>query len=121
METHWTPENPEEEPFASLTFPDGKRFEVNRQNSTLFTYLGRLAVYNHVYICQVEEEEVTFATHIFRHVEGYEPLARYMLEQCFPAFLNQTVVLASDVRAFDKAVDLISRLEDDHIPDSWET
>lgn len=114
----WTPDDPEKEPYAELSFPDGLEFVATRENATLYTHLGRLAIYDHVHLCEVEDGEVAFSARIWNFASGYPQLAMYMIENQYPALINQTVVLGADARAYDLSIkNLAGNI--DEIPKDW--
>lgn len=112
----YTPPNPEEEPFAELNLPNGEVFLAKRDTATLFTFMGALAVYNHVFCYELKDEEVEQSFYIFSHVDGYDRLVNYMLEESYPAVLNQLSVSPSDQEAYIR-----SSMRDlgDGLPADW--
>lgn len=114
----WTPEYPDKEPSVNLGLPNGESFEANRRTATLWTFLGRLAVYNHIHCHEMAEEgeEVAQSFYIFSHVDGYDSLARYMVENNYPMILNQTEVSSGDQDAYIRSA---TRDIGDYIPDEW--
>ena len=99
MET-WKPENPDEEPAVNLSFGHGE-FLATRETARLYTHLGRLAMFDHVF-CFSQEAGSGF--YIFNFVNGYDTLKEYMLDNNYPAYLNQTEVSNTDVEAYERAV-----------------
>lgn len=89
------------------------------ENSSLFTFMGRLAMYDHVFLTTNPDEGV--GTYIFASFnEAYQPLAEAMIDQEFPAHINLTDVADCDKSAFENM--LRHSLEDvsDFVPDEWE-
>ena len=108
----------EQEPFAKLTLPNGEEFEARRDTASLYTFMGRLAIYNHVYCYDIKDNEVQQSFYIFNFVQGYDELVEYMKENDYPQHLNLPEISRSDVEAHDRAVlhDLVSN---DTFPESW--
>lgn len=111
----WTPDEPESEPFANINLPNGDKVEMTRQNSSIFTFMGRLAVYNHVYYSGETEEDRPF--YVFSFVGGYKDLFKHMKKNHYPAHLNLDEVSSTDIEAYERAA--LSDLGDT-IPDGWE-
>ena len=111
MSERWEP-NYEEEPFVTLSIGSGE-FVATRENTRLYTHLGALALYDHVF-CSSEDR----GFYIFSFVEGYPILKQYMLENNYPMYLNQTEVAQVDVDAYDRSIQR-SMGDIDHIPDDW--
>ena len=116
----WQPDDPENEPVARLGLPNGETFEARRDTATLYSFLGSLAIFNHIYCHEMSEDgnEVAQSFYIFSHVDGYDRLARYMVENNYPMILNQTEVSKTDQEAYIRsATSDLNRLS--HIPDEW--
>lgn len=114
----WQPDDPENEPVARLGLPNGETFEARRDTATLWTFLGRLAIYNHIHCHETDDKEVKQSFYIFNHVNGYDTLAKYMVENQYPMILNQTEVSKTDQEAYIRSATAdLNRLS--HIPDEW--
>jgi len=111
----WRPENPDDEPIASIETPRGD-YELGRENSALFTFMGKLALYDHIYYCDVQEQEVNESFYVFSFAKGFKKLAKYMMENSFSAHLNMTEVGSGDVEAYLQA-SLADLRKADHVPD----
>jgi len=96
----WTPEDPENEPVVSLSINGEPTYELTRQNTTLFTFLGKLAIYNHAFYADVKDDEVSESFYIFSHHQAYQTIHDYMVEKEYPAVLNQVSVSAVDQEAY---------------------
>lgn len=90
----------EEEPALNIKL-DGQEFEINRRNTMLYTFIGELAIYDHIFITTCEEEGRQTGTYIFKPNKGYMDLATFMMEKAFPAQLNMPRVADCDVQAFE--------------------
>jgi hypothetical protein len=62
-------ELPENEPIAHLNIGDGE-VEMHRFNSSLFTHIGNLAMYDHVFLQYEEGEDM--GAYIFRQNPAFE-------------------------------------------------
>lgn len=109
----WTPENPDDEPVIALKVEGESRYELERSNTTLFTFLGHTA-FNHIYYSGNDEDDERF--YIFAHQPAYEPIAAYMVENDYTMVLNQTEVPVVDQRAFFRSV---MRDVDKGVPEEW--
>lgn len=110
--------NREEMPSMTLHMPGGE-FEATPINTTLFTFLGRLACYDHVFLQTGEEDEgVISGTYIFNQLSIYDEMAAFLVEASYPMLLNRIEVPDCDINAFNKMVS--QQTENlDHIPDDW--
>lgn len=110
----YIPESPEEEPYANLDINEGQgEFRADRFTTRLYTHLGRLALYDHIYC---NDNETSF--YIWKAFSGgYDQMATFMVEHDFPMYLNQTEISSMDIEAFDRTMKRIADV--DHIPDDW--
>lgn len=113
MET-WSYNPNEDEPVAHINVGE-REFEVNRGNTRLFTFMGRLALYNHVHYSD-RENDVAF--YVFNFVNGYNELASFVAENDFTMYLNQTEVPQCDLDAYDRAIKA-SMKGLDSVPEDW--
>lgn len=93
----------EQEPLARLNIGNGETFEARRDTAELWTFLGRAAIYNHVYCFETIDNEVQQSFYIFDFVDGYEELVAYMLANEYPMHLFQREPLRSDIEAYERA------------------
>lgn len=131
MSEHMQPE----EPSLELTFGDGREFEMRRDNSRLFTFIGKTALnellvdseqFNHVFLQlePIDEDGNIRGTYIFSRHDSYNQLAGYMVENDFPMSLNNLEVPDCDKSAYQTMVEqqLKSELESefgDFPPEDW--
>lgn len=108
----------EQEPVAKLTLPNGEVFEARRDTASLYTFMGKLALYNHIFCYDVQDNEVQQSFYIFDFVGGYGELARYMSENEYPMHLNLPEISKSDVEAYERAV-LRDLAVTDGVPEDW--
>jgi hypothetical protein len=57
---------PEEEPRLKLTLSSGGEFYATRDNTTLFQFFGRLAIYDHVFIETGMEDSTPTGIYLFQ-------------------------------------------------------
>jgi hypothetical protein len=112
-------ELPPNEPTAHLRV-NGEDREMSRYNSSLFSHLGTLAMYDHIFVSFDDEEtdETITGVYIFRHNDAFEGLRDFMEDNDFPMHLNLTDVAACDLEAFEQVLE--SETTDiNEIPDNW--
>lgn len=109
----YNPEDPEE-PHASLSIGNGEHLEATRDNARLYTFLGKAACMNHIYISTENS-----GAYIFNFIDGFDVLSTYMIENEYPMYLNQTEVPQCDINAYDRAIKNLST-DTDYLPEDWE-
>lgn len=92
-------------------------FRMDRNNSSLFTHVSELAMYDHVFVQTAPENNEQFGTYIFRYNAAFEALRRFAIKNRFPVHLNANTVADCDRDAFNQALDR-ERMPDT-IPDEW--
>ena len=106
------------EPVARLSLPNGERFEVRRDTASLYTFMGKLAVYNHVYCYDIYGGERQQSFYIFDFVDGFDELAEYMIQNDYPMHLNMPEASKSDIEAYERgALSDLTRM--DSFPEGW--
>ncbi len=110
---HWTPEDPEEEPYARVQLADGTEYLATRTSTELIRHMGNLAMYDFIY-CQDDPDDFV----IFKFTPGFDYLANYMLENDYPHNDFQTTVKAHLVMNYNAALDSMS-VSDDFVPEDW--
>ena len=108
----------EQEPSMNISFPDGFEFEAKPDNTVLFTFMGKLALYDHVFF--IRDEEKGQGSYLFNLHSSYEEVKGYMLENGYPAHINMQEVAECDMNAFDHMLhnDAEAELESG-VPDDW--
>lgn len=108
---------------AIIDFGDGLEVLINRDNTTLFTFLGDLATRNHVFIITEEEGDdgLTQGHFIFAHNSTYELLKSIIEQHNFPMILNRDEVPESDEMVFQQSLDQFGdgSTVEDYFPDDW--
>lgn len=98
-----------------LVYADGRRFEVTRENTTLYTFLGRTAIgditfnnesANHVFVQTDENEEAAGTYYFERFHPVYQDVAKFAIENSFPSILNMPSVPECDFQAYLQYVDV---------------
>lgn len=89
----------ENEPSFIAQFEGGQEIEATRDNTTLFTHIGRLALYDHVFI--VLDEEENRGSYIFQINPAFEGIADFMIANEYPMHLNLREVADCDLEAYD--------------------
>jgi len=77
----------------------GNEYELRRDNSELYMYFGKLAMFNHVFIQQESTEELRtglFVPEQYIGKDTFSMLAATMIDFNFPARLNQIEVAEGD-------------------------
>lgn len=77
-------------------------FEFDRKHAYLYTFIGELACYDHVFLLhEVEEgEEVPTAEYIWSDNEIYPLIAEYLKDNDFPQCINSPTVQKQDREVF---------------------
>jgi hypothetical protein len=109
----------EDEPVKlRLDTHDGTRLELTPENSTLFTHVGELSLYDHCFIATAEEGTTTIGVYLFRHSDVFPAIKEHFEQHGYPMVLNQREVAPCDINAFERAIELAT---DDitHVPEDW--
>lgn len=93
-------ENPPE-PIIELNL-NGEKFEATRDNTTLFQFFGRLAIYNHIFLEMGEDEKAPFGAYIFSDHPTYPDLEELIVAHEFPQHLALREVGQCDVDAWER-------------------
>lgn len=113
----------EEEAKLNLYLGDGREFEMTPDNATLFTFIGRLAMYDHVFLetGEPKDDDTMIGTYVFNQAEAYPQLSSFMVEYDYPMILNRRDVPQCDQDAYGRYVDQVASKEEipDTFPDDW--
>lgn len=106
------------------TYPihlNGEPFEVNRFNTSLFTFLGHNAIKNHVFIVIEEHESDTDVTRIWEEFmePAYIALENHIIAHDYPQHLNLTQVSQIDEDAFEQAISAQFNDLSDYVPEDF--
>ena len=105
----------EPEPKLEITV-EGEKFYATRQNASVFTFLGDMAVYDHVFI--VVDEARGEAGYLFKNSPVYDEMVAFMINHAFPAHLNLEEPAECDLQAFDQTMYSDIRTADS-FPEEW--
>lgn len=109
-------ESPSDNPIARLDIA-GEEHEMRRDNSALFTHLGDLACYDHIFVQYEAGKEM--GAYIFRANDSFYALMSFMAEHKFPMHLNAIEVAECDRDAYIRTVEQETGDVPDFIPDEW--
>jgi len=102
-------ERPKEYPNDDVTVNlelDGDYFELKRHNTEIFRFLGKFAIFNHIYHAPDDEESVLY---LFEEVEQIKKLVQYLIERKFPLHENIIEPLITDIETYiEMALDQLS-------------
>jgi hypothetical protein len=107
----------EHDPGMILHINGGEEFLATPENSTLYSFVGHLAIYDHAFFVKDEEEGAGF--YIFNQHPSFDEMAQHMMENDYPAHLNLRQVAECDILAFDGMVAKEADDLDGGIPDDW--
>lgn len=117
------PESESYEALMRVTIGD-EEYEIGPDQASLFTFLGKRAMYDHVFL-QLNQDDDGTATgaYVFSSLRPamYEEMRDYMMDYDFPLHLNLREVAECDIAAYDDMVDRETKdLEDvDTVPAEW--
>jgi hypothetical protein len=101
---------------------NGEPYNANRKNTTLFTFAGSLAIYDHVF-CVLGEEEAADTyrgCYIFKIAQEklYGTLGKFIVDNNFPQILNRNEVPECDITAWENRMFNDLRHESG-VPEPW--
>lgn len=96
---------------------EGEEFESTPDNTSLFRFIGNLAIYNHVYICLDAEEGK--GTYVFNQNPAYETFEEYMVANDYPIHDNLRDISDCDLDAFEEMVKIYTDKIPDSVPEEW--
>lgn len=103
------------EPVLEITM-NGETLRATRGNTSLFTFIGELACYDHVFI--VTDEQSNIGSYLFRNQEIFHQLASFLVENLYPMHLNLDEVADCDRNAFEHTMYTDIRSAGS-FPDAW--
>lgn len=106
----------EKDPSMVITTKDGE-FEATRENTIIFRFLGKLAMYDHIFF--VRDMDEGKGTYLFNQNPSYDKIADFMMDNDYPAHINQLRVPECDIQAFDNMIKKEAAEADSGIPESW--
>lgn len=108
----------EQDPGLPLEF-NQEPFEATRHNTTIFTYFGQLAMYNHVFVQTRAEEQSMIGAYVFCDHPAFQYITSHAMEYDWPMVLNRNEVPECDMTAWDNA-HLGDLRGTDSFPDEWQ-
>lgn len=101
---------------------NGEDFESTPLNTSLFTFAGELAMYDHVFLITGEEEspQRLLGAYVFKTLqeEAYKTLHVHIKKNKYPQHLNMLIAPQCDRDAFDNiAFNDLSGM--DGVPEGW--
>lgn len=101
------------EPFAFVN-AGGERYGANCENTSVYQHLGKLALYDNVFV-QISEKS---GIYVWKHNPRYDSIATLAVENTATLHLNLREVSELDLNAYDKFV-LADLKKSDGVPESW--
>ena len=105
------------EPIIELNL-NGEKFEATRDNTTLFQFFGRLAIYNHIFLEMGREDDKPMGAYLFSDHPVYPQLEELIVAYEFPQHLALREVGECDVDAWNRH-NLSDLAEADGVPEEW--
>ena len=105
----------EDDPRIKFTLEDGSNIEATRENSSVYTFLGKAAMYNHIFIV-IDDEN---ALYTFCDSPHYIDVISFMVDNSYPMHLNLLEAQDCDREAYEKYVDSASWDLGDYPPEEW--
>jgi folate-binding Fe-S cluster repair protein YgfZ len=100
---------------------NGEDFECNNSNTYLFTFAGKLAVKNHIFIMTGETDKNIIGVYIWETIQQgvFDQLRAEIEQRAYPQMLNLTRISEVDEKAFERAIDKDIATIGDFIPDDF--
>jgi hypothetical protein len=112
----WTPPSPDNEPSIALEARN-RRVELRRTNSAVYTYMGSLALFNHVYFLGTDKDKPFY---LFKNISiNHNVIEEQMLRFGYPHFKDQTWVDEVDIEAYEAYAKAIDRTSIEDIVQQW--
>lgn len=80
---------------------NGEKFKATPENTTLFQFVGELAVYDHVFIETGMEDSTPTGAYLFKNQEVWHDLVDFMVTNEFPQHVCLREVAECDRDAFN--------------------
>jgi hypothetical protein len=112
--------DPSELPHMKLTLGEDREFNSTPENTTLFTHLGRLAMYDHIFLqTGSEDNDIILGTYVFNTHSSFEGMADFMMDNHYPMILNKLEAADCDVQAFNRMIEQQAGDLEQGVPDDW--
>lgn len=92
-----TPKNP-----ALEITMNGEKFLATPENTTLFAFIGELAVYDHVFIETGMTESTPTGAYLFKNQEAWDDIVDFMVTNDYTQHVNLREVAECDRDAFNR-------------------
>ena len=110
--------SPEQEPSMNLRI-NGGEFRATRDNTSLFQFFGRLAIYDHIFVqTGMEDDNTLTGAYIFSNFPKWVDMVDYMVTNEYPQHVALREVAECDKRAFDQA-NLGDLADAEGVPEEW--
>jgi len=97
----------------------GEIFRATRDNTSLFRYFGRLAIYDHIFMQTGQESESTLlGAYVFSNADRWGDMVDFMVTHGYPQHIDLRQVAECDVNAFYKA-NLGDLQGAESVPEEW--
>lgn len=106
----------ENEPGIIVNFGE-REFEATPENTTLFRFVGKLALYNHIFMLTVPEENI--GAYLFNQHPVYKEFEDYMVKNQYPIHDNLREVAECDLDAFENMLRENAADIGDYPPEDW--
>lgn len=108
----------EDEPAIYFELENGE-LAATPDNTTLFTHIGELAMYDHVFV--VTNEEESRGAYIFRTSNVFEQIVPYLFEHDYPMHLNLRDIADCDRDAYEHYLEKeLQEIPEFFVPGDWE-
>lgn len=100
----------------------GEPFEVTRYNTHLYTFIGRLATRNHIFVITGEDEECATGVYVWQllHTDAFDRLHDHMQKHQYPQYLNLNEISDLDEQSYENAIRRQVSDIGDFIPEEFE-
>jgi hypothetical protein len=87
---------------------DHQEIDMTRQNSALYLFMGKTAMYDHIFVHDHEHERVGY---LFKNMEKYAEYGKFMLRYQFPLhqYLQENDLVEMDLRAYKVVQDELDK------------
>jgi hypothetical protein len=105
------------EPRIKFTF-GGQELEGTRENTYLYTFMGELACYDHVFIVSTEDDGSNSGHYLWNSNSTFNEVAEYMLDKEFTVHLNLPNISDMDREVFEEFH--YKDIRSSNFPPDWE-
>ena len=91
----------EYEPQLRILSANYEVHSYDREHAFLYTHVGQLACYDHVFLLDVEEDGSETGQYMWKSDPAYEDSKQFMIDNEFPLHMNLPDVTEEDKEIFD--------------------